>query len=122
LTAALDRLSLMQWLSPAFPTGGFAYSHGLEQVISDGQVRTAADVQGWLSDVLSHGTGRGDAMLLVAGLTPEADRDGLDDIARALAPSAERLHETLPAPSPRSPGASCRRAPWRWLWPRLRKA
>ena len=34
--AALDRLSLIQWLSPAFPTGGFAYSHGLEQAMTDG--------------------------------------------------------------------------------------
>jgi urease accessory protein len=95
LTATLDRLSLMQWLSPAFPTGGFAYSHGLEQVISDGQVATAADLQGWLGDVLSHGAGRSDAMLLVAGLGPDADLQGLDDIAHALAPSAERLQETL---------------------------
>jgi urease accessory protein len=85
----------MQWLSPAFPTGGFAYSHGLEQVISDGQVRTAADLQDWLGDILAHGAGRTDAMLLVAGLNPDADREGLDDLARALAPSSERLHETL---------------------------
>ena len=27
-------LSLVQWLSPAFPTGAFAYSHGLEQAIA----------------------------------------------------------------------------------------
>jgi urease accessory protein len=86
LTATLDRLSLMQWLSPAFPTGGFAYSHGLEQVISDGQVVTAADLQTWLGDILTHGAGRSDA---------DADLQGLDDIARALAPCAERLQETL---------------------------
>ena len=33
-----DLLTLVQWLSPAFPVGGFAYSHGLEWVISEGQV------------------------------------------------------------------------------------
>ena len=31
-----DFLTLVQWLSPAFPTGAYAYSHGLEAVISEG--------------------------------------------------------------------------------------
>jgi urease accessory protein len=31
-----DLLTLVQWLSPAFPVGGFAYSHGLEWAISEG--------------------------------------------------------------------------------------
>ncbi|MES2145617.1 MAG: urease accessory UreF family protein [Pseudomonadota bacterium] len=90
----MDRLSLMQWLSPAFPTGGFAYSHGLEQVVTDGRAGTAAAVQAWLADILRHGAGRSDALMLVAGLNPKADRAALDDLARALAPSAERLRET----------------------------
>ena len=34
-------LTLVQWLSPAFPTGAFAYSHGLEAVISQVDVTTA---------------------------------------------------------------------------------
>ena len=34
-------LSLVQWLSPAFPTGAFAYSHGLEQAVSVGDVADA---------------------------------------------------------------------------------
>jgi urease accessory protein len=85
----------MQWLSPAFPTGGFAYSHGLEQVIADGGLRNAAGLRDWIRDVLLHGAGRNDALLLVAGLNPDADRDALDDIARAMAPSSERLLETM---------------------------
>ncbi|NJS38610.1 MAG: aminotransferase class I/II-fold pyridoxal phosphate-dependent enzyme [Rhodobacteraceae bacterium] len=32
-----DLLTLVQWLSPAFPTGGYAYSHGLEEVIYGGE-------------------------------------------------------------------------------------
>jgi urease accessory protein len=95
LSAALDRLSLMQWLSPAFPTGAYAYSHGLEEVIQEGGMRQAAGLRGRIGDVVQHGSGRNDALLLVAGLNPDADRDGLDDIARALAPSSERLHETM---------------------------
>ncbi len=95
MTQSLDRLSLMQWLSPAFPTGAFAYSHGLEQVIADGGLRDAAGLRDWIRDILLHGAGRNDALLLVAGLNPDADRDGLDDMSRALVPSSERLHETM---------------------------
>ena len=88
-------LSLVQWLSPAFPTGGFAYSHGLEQAATDGGVADAATLETWLAAILRHGTGRQDAILLAASLRPGADYDHLSDIARALAPSAERWGETL---------------------------
>lgn len=90
-----DLLTLVQWLSPAFPTGGFAYSHGLEWAISAGEVTSAASLQAWLSDILRFGTGRSDAILLAHALNPDADLDALADIAIALAPSAERLTESL---------------------------
>ncbi|MFN3722179.1 MAG: urease accessory protein UreF [Paracoccaceae bacterium] len=88
-------LTLVQWLSPAFPTGGFAYSHGLEAAISTGQVRDAAGLRHWLSDVLEFGAGRQDAILLVQSLQDGADHAGLDALVRALQPSSERLTETL---------------------------
>ncbi|MDP2081484.1 MAG: urease accessory protein UreF [Pseudotabrizicola sp.] len=87
-------LSLIQWLSPAFPTGGFAYSHGLETAISDGLVPDAAALRQWLTDVLEFGAGRQDAILLVQALRND-DHAALDCLARALQPSAERLTETL---------------------------
>ena len=93
MTAAL--LSLVQWLSPAFPTGGFAYSHGMEQVIADGGIRSGADLRAWLGDVLRFGAGRQDAIVLSAALEPGADWDGLADVAVALQPSAERLREVV---------------------------
>jgi urease accessory protein len=37
-----DLMQLMQWLSPAFPLGSFAYSHGLETSIASGEVSDAA--------------------------------------------------------------------------------
>lgn len=88
-------LSLMQWLSPAFPTGGFAWSHGLEQAVAAGEVRTGADVAVWLDDILTHGAGWSDAVLLAAALRPGADLAGLAATARALCTSAERLGETM---------------------------
>lgn len=88
-------LSLVQWLSPAFPTGAFAYSHGLEWAISQGEVADAASLSQWLHNTLRFGAGGQDAVLLYHALLPEADHSALDDLARAMAPSAERLRETL---------------------------
>ena len=88
-------MTLVQWLSPAFPTGGFAYSHGMEQVIADGGIRSAADLEAWLADVLRFGAGRQDAILLSASLQPGADHAALAALSRAVQPSAERLRETI---------------------------
>jgi len=92
-TSAL--LCLVQWLSPAFPTGAFAYSHGLEWAISAGDVTDAATAQSWLADVLRHGSGWQDAVILAHALQPNTDFTALADYARALAPSRERLIETM---------------------------
>ena len=86
-------LTLVQWLSPAFPTGAFAYSHGLERVIAAGDVTDAHSFEEWLRNILHHGAGWQDAVLLTHALAPDADHDALDALARALAPSAERLQE-----------------------------
>jgi urease accessory protein len=88
-------LTLAQWLSPAFPTGAFAYSHGLEAAIADGKVQDAEALRGWLAAVLAHGSGRTDAILLARAMDEDADLPALDALARALAASAERLTETL---------------------------
>lgn len=89
----LDRLSLIQWLSPAFPTGGFAYSHGLEQAMTDG-TRDAAAVGTWVADVLAHGGGWVDAVALGLVLRGE-DASEIAALLRAQAGSAERLTETM---------------------------
>ncbi|MEM1374439.1 MAG: urease accessory UreF family protein [Pseudomonadota bacterium] len=85
-----DLLTLTQWLSPAFPLGSFAYSHGLETAISDGKVRDATSLQDWLEIVVARGGGWSDAILLCATLRGEDVRG----LARALAGSRERLEET----------------------------
>jgi urease accessory protein len=89
-----DLLRLIQWLSPAFPVGGFAYSHGLESAMVAGAVRNGEGVQEWVGDVLAYGSGRNDAILLARGLAG-GDLDALSDLARAMAASAERLRETM---------------------------
>ncbi|MEE3317282.1 MAG: urease accessory UreF family protein [Pseudomonadota bacterium] len=84
-----DLLTLTQWLSPAFPVGGYAYSHGLETAISDGVVRDEASLQDWLTVVLTRGTGLADAVFLCRA---RAGEDAAP-MARAMAPSRERLSE-----------------------------
>lgn len=89
-----DLLTLTQWLSPAFPLGSYAYSHGLEWAISAGDVRDADSLAEWLTDILDLGSGRADATLLAAAHRGE-DAKALADVAAALAPSKERWDETL---------------------------
>jgi urease accessory protein len=84
-------LRLLTWLSPAFPTGGFAYSHGLEWAVEAGDVTNAATLEAWVRDVIAHGSGRNDVILL-----RHAHRgEDVADLALALAPSLERRRETL---------------------------
>lgn len=87
-------LTLVQWLSPAFPVGGYAYSHGLEWAISAGLVGDAAALADWIETVLAEGAGRTDAILLAQALRPDADVPVLAALAAALPASRERWAET----------------------------
>jgi len=88
-------LTLAQWLSPAYPLGGFAYSHGLETAIRAGWIASATDLCTWLEDLTQHGSGRSDATFLWRGYRAEtiADLLAVDAEARAFAPAAERQRE-----------------------------
>ena len=87
------RLLLNQLLSPAFPTGGFAYSQGLEVAMVAGAVHDAGSLTDWIDGVLRHGSGRIDAILIARARLPDADLLTLADLAYAFAPSAERAME-----------------------------
>ena len=85
-----DLLTLSQWLSPAFPVGAFAFSHGLETAVREGRIATAGELRAWLEDLLAYGSCRSDIVLLSAAYRGEAE---VDMISRAFQPSAERLEE-----------------------------
>lgn len=52
---------LMTWLSPGFPVGAFAYSHGLEYAVEDGLVKDAETLIAWVGGIVTFGAGRMDA-------------------------------------------------------------
>ena len=89
---------LLWFASPAFPTGGFAYSHGLEWAVEAGDVRDAAALSDWLAIVLRDGSGRSDAILLRHAHRAAHDPEGiglLAELAAAAAPGRERRLETV---------------------------
>ena len=89
-----DLITLTQWLSPSFPVGAFAYSHGVEAAVAEGWVEDGPGLQAWLSDTLRQGTGRSDAIWLRLGAeTDDAELRALDAEARAYAPAASRRKE-----------------------------
>jgi urease accessory protein len=92
-------MPLMLWLSPAFPVGAFAYSHGLEWAVEAGDIFDQRSLGGWLVDLLSFGAPRADAILFAAAYRAAGAGDWpalveTNALAVALATSAERRLET----------------------------
>ena len=86
-------ITVMQWLSPAFPIGGFAYSHGLEWAINKGYVSNREELQKWISDLLEYGSLKNDAILIKLVLQG-SDPKEINELAMALCSASERLSET----------------------------
>ena len=81
---------LTQLFSQAFPVGGFSYSHGLEWMLNQDP---PPDFEPLLRDILAHGAGRSDAILMAHAARTD-DPAPLSHLAAALAPSSERLLES----------------------------
>jgi urease accessory protein len=67
-------LRLQSWLSPAFPTGSYSYSHGLEWAVEAGHVHDRESLVDWLDADLRYGSGRNEAIFFI-----EAWRCAIDD-------------------------------------------
>ncbi|MGE0725263.1 MAG: urease accessory protein UreF [Alphaproteobacteria bacterium] len=90
---------LLAWTSPAYPTGAFSYSHGLEWAVEAGLVRDRADLVDWLGHIVARGAGWTDAVLFVhahdAALAGDAATlDAIADLAAALRGTAELALES----------------------------
>lgn len=91
-------LRLMSWLSPVFPTGGFAYSAGLEQAVAEGAVTDTTSLESWIAATLAHGAPWNDAVLVTEARRAATDAQHIETLAelgRALCMSAERRKETI---------------------------
>ena len=86
-----DVMTLQTWFSPAFPTGAFSYSHGLESAIQDNLINDVGSLKSWIALLLSYGSGRNDGLLLTAAYEGVAETNAL---CLALCGSKERLRET----------------------------
>lgn len=89
-----DLLRLTQWLSPAFPTGAYAYSQGLEWGMGPGGLNTAAKVQDWLETALRRGSAWADAVIL-SQMLQGADPADMAAWVQATAASSGRLRDSL---------------------------
>jgi urease accessory protein len=92
-------LPLMVWLSPAFPVGAFAYSHGLEWAVEAGDIFDAPSLEAWLVDLIDCGAPRADAILFAVAFRAAQAGDwpaleAANALGVTLSPSAERRMET----------------------------
>jgi urease accessory protein len=58
----LSFLRLQSWLSPAFPSGAYSYSHGLEWAVEVGHIDDRGTLVDWLEADLCYGSGRNEAI------------------------------------------------------------
>ena len=68
-------LRQQSWLSPAFPTGSYSYSHGLEWAVEAGHVQDRKSLVDWLEADLRYGSGRNEAIFFSEALRCTINRD-----------------------------------------------
>lgn len=91
-----DLFRLMAWTSPAYPVGGFSYSHGIEMAVEEGRLRKQADLVAYVASVLRQGAGRVDAVLFAHahGASDDVALDGIAELAFAWRGTAETALES----------------------------
>ena len=94
ITDQSESLRLQTWLSPAFPVGGYSFSHGLETAIEKGLLDDRYSLIDWLEADISHGTGHVEVIFLAAAwrAVTEQNADALveaADFAAALRATSE---------------------------------
>ena len=80
-------LRMQSWLSPAFPTGSYSYSHGIEWAIEARHIHDRESFVDWLEADLRYGSGRNEAIFFIEAWRSAAndDRGKLLEIAELAA-------------------------------------
>jgi len=83
----LALLRQQSWLSPAFPTGSYSYSHGIEWVVEAGHIHDRKSLVDWLEADLCYGSGRNEAIFFIEAwrCAKENDCEKLLEIAELAA-------------------------------------
>jgi urease accessory protein len=86
----VSKLALLRqqsWLSPAFPTGSYSYSHGIEWAVEAGHIHDRKSLVDWVEADLCYGSGRNEAIFFIEAwrCTKENDREKLLEIAELAA-------------------------------------
>jgi urease accessory protein len=82
--SSLSLLRQQSWLSPAFPTGSYSYSHSIEWAVEAGHIHDRKSLVDWLEADLCYGSGRNEAIFFM-----EAWRCATDDDRAKLLEIAE---------------------------------
>lgn len=83
----LSLLRQQGWLSPAFPSGSYSYSHGIEWAVAAGSIHDRKSLVDWLEADLRYGSGRNEAIFFMEAWrsATENDRGKLLEIAESAA-------------------------------------
>src|SRR5258708_21520671 len=111
----LALLRLQSWLSPAFPSGSYSYSHGLEWAVEARHVHNRESLVDWLEADLRYGSGRNEAIFFSQSwrCAVDDDRAKLFEIAELAAAFRGTLEFALES----SQQAAACRATLRQVWP-----
>ena len=89
---------LMTWLSPSYPVGAYAFSHGLENAVETGLVSNAVTAREWIASILTRGNAQADLVFAAAAWDAASEPETLgelNDLALAFQTTAElRLEST----------------------------
>jgi urease accessory protein len=71
----LSLLRQQSWLSPAFPTGSYSYSHAIEWAVEAGDIHDRKSLVDWLEADLCYGSGRNEAIFFMEAWRCETEDD-----------------------------------------------
>ena len=71
----LALLRLQSWLSPAFPSGAYSYSHAVEWAVEAGYIGDYKTLIDWLQADLCYGSGRNEAIFFIEAWRSAAHDD-----------------------------------------------
>jgi urease accessory protein len=111
----LALLRLQSWLSPAFPTGSYSYSHALEWAVETGYIKDRESLIDWLEADLCFGSGRNEAIFFCEAWCSARDNDSaklfeIAELAAAFRGTSEFALESS------QQGSACR-ATLSQVWP-----